>query len=160
MDFRPMRRSRQQVALAECEKVLREEKRGALSVIGDGGYPYTVPVNFYYDETDKRIYIHCSKVGHKAEAISNCDKVCFTVWNQGFKTEGSWEWNSTSVVIFGRVTQVTDRDILLDRLRKLAAKYYPSSEDVEKEMSSPSAEIVAMLSIEIEHITGKLVNEK
>lgn len=50
--FRPMRRIKQQVSDEECIRILKEEKRAALSVIGDDGYPYTVPIDFYYDESD------------------------------------------------------------------------------------------------------------
>ncbi|MDO4617834.1 MAG: pyridoxamine 5'-phosphate oxidase family protein [Lachnospiraceae bacterium] len=158
--FRPMRRCMQQVTEAECRRVLKEEKRAALSVIGDDGYPYTVPVNFYYDEEDNRIYIHGARTGHKIDALKNCDKVCFTVWDQGFKTEGNWEWNSTSVVVFGRAKFLEDRAVWEEKLRKLAGKYYPTSEEAEEEMKTPSIQVVQMIAIEIEHMTGKLVNEK
>ena len=133
--FREMRRFKQQVSDDECKKILTEENRGTFSVIGDNGYPYTIPINFYYDETDHKIYFHGAKEGH-------------------------WEWNVTSVVIFGRVELVTDRTVIEDRLRKLAIKYYPTEDEVEEEMSSSSANRVQMYAIEIEHMTGKLVNEK
>ncbi len=158
--FREMRRFKQQVSDDECKKILTEENRGTFSVIGDNGYPYTIPINFYYDETDHKIYFHGAKEGHKVDAINQCNKVCFTTWNQGFKKEGHWEWNVTSVVVFGRVALVTDRTVIEDRLRKLAIKYYPTEDEVEEEMSSSSANRVQMYAIEIEHMTGKLVNEK
>lgn len=158
--FREMRRFKQQVSDDECKKILTEENRGTFSVIGDNGYPYTIPINFYYDETDHKIYFHGAKEGHKVDAINQCNKVCFTTWNQGFKKEGHWEWNVTSVVVFGRVALVTDRTVIEDRLRKLAIKYYPTEDEVEEEMSSSSANHVQMYAIEIEHMTGKLVNEK
>ena len=56
--FREMRRFKQQITTEECKKVLKEEKRAAFSVIGDDGYPYTIPINFYYDEADNIIYFH------------------------------------------------------------------------------------------------------
>lgn len=133
--FREMRRFKQQVSDDECKKILTEENRGTFSVIGDNGYPYTIPINFYYDETDHKIYFHGAKEGH-------------------------WEWNVTSVVVFGRVALVTDRTVIEDRLRKLAIKYYPTEDEVEEEMSSSSADRVQLYAIEIEHMTGKLVNEK
>jgi nitroimidazol reductase NimA-like FMN-containing flavoprotein (pyridoxamine 5'-phosphate oxidase superfamily) len=154
-----MRRFKQQIPDEECKKILTEEKRAAFSVIGDDGYPYTVPVNYYYDESDHRIYFHGAREGHKVDAIRKCNKVCFTVWNQGFKKEGRWEWNSTSVVVFGRVKIVEDLSIIEDRLRKLATKYYPSLDEVQEEMTSPAFKRVQMFAIEIEHMTGKLVNE-
>ena len=49
--FRLMRRINQQVSDDECKKVLKDEKRAAFSVIDENGYPYTVPVNFFYHVT-------------------------------------------------------------------------------------------------------------
>lgn len=158
--FRAMRRCKQQVSEEECKKILKEEKRAAFSVVGDDGYPYTIPINFYYDEPDNKIYFHGAKEGHKVDAIHRCNKVCLTVWNQGFQREGHWEWNVTSVVVFGKVVPVEEQAIAKDRLRKLATKYYPTQEEVETEMNGSAAERVQMFAIEIEHMTGKLVNEK
>lgn len=158
--FRKMRREKQQVSEEACKRILTEEKRAAFSVMGDDGYPHTIPINFYYDEADNKIYFHGAKEGKKIDAMKQCNKVCLTTWNQGYKKEGHWEWNATSVVVFGRVTPVTDPDVAESRLRKLAAKYYPTEEEVEEEMTSSSAKHVLVLSIEIEHMTGKLVKEK
>lgn len=157
--FRSMRRFAQQVSEEECRRILREEPRAALAVIGDDGYPYAVPVDYYYDEAENRIYIHGAKAGHKVDAIRRCDKVCLTVWNQGFKREGHWEWTSTSVVVFGRAHEVTDLAVLEDHLRSLGLKYYPTPEDVEAEIGRDITR-VQMYAIDIEHMTGKLVNER
>lgn len=83
--FREMRRFKQQVSQDECKKILKDEKRAAFSVIGDEGYPYTIPINFYYEEADHTIYFHGAREGHKMDAIQKCNKVCLTTWNQGFK---------------------------------------------------------------------------
>ena len=91
--------------------------------------------------------------------MNRCDKVCLTVWNQGFKKEGHWEWNPTSVVVFGKVKSVTENNIFEDRLRKLAAKYYPTTDEIEEEMER-SALRTQLFAIQIEHMTSKLVNEK
>ena len=129
--FREMRRFKQQVSQDECKKILKDEKRAAFSVIGD-----------------------------KMDAIQKCNKVCLTTWNQGFKKEGHWEWNATSVVVFGKAELITDTKIIEDRLRKLAEKYYPTVEEVEKEMNGSARSRVQLFAIRIEHMTGKLVNEK
>lgn len=157
--FREMRRIKQEISEAECKRILREEKRGVLSVIGDDGYPYGIPLDFYYDEEANRIHIHCAKVGHKIDAIKNCDKVSFTVWNQGYIEEGHWEYNVTSVILFGRAELVCDRAVTEKWVRKLAQKYYPPTEDIEAEVRS-AIDRVQLLTVNIEHMTGKLVNEK
>ncbi len=157
--FRKMRRFKQAVSEAECKKVLTEAKRGTFSVIGDEGYPYSLPINFYYDEKDNRIYFHGAKEGHKVDSIMNCDRVCFTTWDDGFKKEGCWEWNITSVIVFGRAKLIEDKEMKEDRLRKLALKYYPTKEEVE-DILARSFDKTQLFAIDIEHMTGKLVSEK
>ncbi len=165
--FREMRRFKQQVSDEECKQILTEEKRAALSVIGEDGYPYAIPVNFYYDENENRIYLHGAKTGHKIDAIKACDKVCLTTWNQGFKKDGRWEWNATSVVVFGRATLLDGMDgdevskkLQIEKLRKLAEKYYPNQAEVDEEMASSAVSRAQMIAIDIDHMTGKLVNER
>jgi nitroimidazol reductase NimA-like FMN-containing flavoprotein (pyridoxamine 5'-phosphate oxidase superfamily) len=63
--FRPMRRFKQQMTDEECIRVLKEERRGVLSLHGEDGYPYGIPINYYYDEADGRIYLHGASSGHK-----------------------------------------------------------------------------------------------
>ncbi|MDO4517940.1 MAG: pyridoxamine 5'-phosphate oxidase family protein [Bacillota bacterium] len=158
--FRGMRRFKQLVSDEECKRILKEEKRAAFSVIGEDGYPYTIPINFHYNEEDNRIYFHCAKEGHKIDALKKCDKVCFTTWNQGYKTPGNWEWNATSVVVFGRAVFVEDQETIVESLDRLASKYYPTREEVDAELNGPAMKRVQVIAIEIDHMTGKLVNEK
>ena len=86
--FREMRRFKQQITTEECKKVLKEEKRAAFSVIGDEGYPYTIPINFYYDEADNIIYFHGAKEGHKMDCLKQRDKASFCVMDKGFRKDG------------------------------------------------------------------------
>lgn len=157
--FRDMRRFKQQVSHDECINILKTEKRCVLSVIGDDGYPYGVPLDFYYDESDGKIYFHCSKEGHKLDAIKKCSKVCFTTWNKGFKKDNDWAWNVTSVIAFGAVELIDDSDLIYEKLRKLALKYYPTEQEVDEEMAR-DLDRVQFLALNIEHVTGKLVKEK
>ena len=89
MEFREMRRFKQALTQEECAAILRGEKRGTLAVIGDGGWPYALPINFWYDEEANKIYFHCGKAGHKHDAIRACEKVCFTVHDAG-QSAGDW----------------------------------------------------------------------
>lgn len=157
--FREMRRKAQEVSAEECRSVLAEAKRGVLTVHGEDGYPYGIPVNFYFDESDGRIYIHCAKEGHKIDAVKKNEKVCFTTWNKGFQKDGDWAWNVTSVVAFGRVSLIDDVELTESKTRALGIKYYPTAGEVEEEIRSAIAR-VQLLAIDIDHMTGKLVNEK
>ena len=69
-----MRRIKQQITREECIRILKEEPRGILSMLGDDGYPYGIPLNHWYCEEDGKIYFHGAKTGHKIDAITNYDK--------------------------------------------------------------------------------------
>ena len=157
-DFRPMRRFRQALSGAECAELLKTEKRGALAVIGDGGYPYALPINFYYDEGENKLYFHCSREGHKADAMNNCDKVCFTVHDEG-EQRGDWSYYVRSVILFGRAKPVTDAALKYEKARAFGMKYYPSEEELRSELER-DLDRVRIMAIDIEHISGKLVHEK
>ncbi|MBP5283581.1 MAG: pyridoxamine 5'-phosphate oxidase family protein [Treponema sp.] len=157
--FRQMRRFKQQVTSEKCIEILKNEWRGVLALLGDDGYPYTVPIDFYYDETDGKIYFHGAKEGHKIDAIEKCDKASFCVMDSGFKKDGDWALNITSVVVFGRISKVDDFEKTKEKVCKLGAKYHPSMKDVEVEWENAKNR-VQCLEMTVEHMTGKLVNEK
>ena len=50
--FREMRRRPQALSHEEIVDLLKKETRGVMSVQGDDGYPYGVPINHYYNEED------------------------------------------------------------------------------------------------------------
>ena len=56
---RDISRKNKQLPKEECIELLTIEKRGVLSVNGDDGYPYAMPMNHYYNSEDGCIYFHC-----------------------------------------------------------------------------------------------------
>lgn len=156
--FRKMRRIKQQITEDECIRILKENPRGVLSMIGDDGYPYGIPLNHYYSEDDGVLYFHCAKTGHKLDAIKACDKVSFCVYDKGYRKEGEWALNINSVVIFGRMKLVTDEEKTREFCINLARKFTDDEEYLEKELkySLPNVQCLELIP---EHITGKLVNE-
>ena len=44
--FRDMRRKNQQMSEEEAINILTSLSYGVLGLVGDGGYPYTVPLNY------------------------------------------------------------------------------------------------------------------
>ena len=75
--FREKIRKKQQITEEECIRILKEEPRGVLSVLGDDGYPYGMPINHFYNEEDGRLYFHSGMKGHKVDAIERCDKASY-----------------------------------------------------------------------------------
>ena len=157
--FREMRRVKRAIPEEAAKALLKSNKRAALAVNGDDGYPYAVPVNYYYEEDENKIYFHSSRVGHKIESMKKNNKVCFTTWDDGYKDEGDWAYRVSSCVVFGRASLVEDENVALEKIKKFAMKYYPTEEEVDEEISK-DFKAVQMVCIDIEHISGKKIHEK
>lgn len=155
--FRKMRRFKQQLPEAQCVEILKSEPRGVLAVLGDEGYPYAVPLDFIYK--DGKLFFHSAMEGHKVDALRACDKASFCVMDQGEPVEGDWALWFNSVICFGRVRLVEDREETIRIARDLGLKYYPNEQDVEDEIRKDGHRVLCM-ELTIEHMTGKHVHEK
>ncbi|MDD6215139.1 MAG: pyridoxamine 5'-phosphate oxidase family protein [Roseburia sp.] len=157
-DFRKMRRFKQEITPEECVEVLKTAPRGIMAFHGENGYPYAIPLNQYYNETDGKLYFHGAKQGLKLDLMAGNPKVCFTVMDDGFIKEGDWALNIKSVVCLGRLETVTDSDKILETCQMLARKFFPTEEAVEEEIAK-SLDRVNVFAMTIDRMTGKLVNE-
>ena len=154
MQFREMRRHKQQLSKENCEAILEKNTHGVLAVLGDGGYPYTVPVSYYYEAGV--IYIHCAKRGHKLDAITNYDKVSFCVVDQDFVVPEEYTSYFRSVVVFGKAEIMDSKEEILTAINKLAKKYAPNDSDENRNMAiQREISAMAMIKINIAHMSGK-----
>ena len=156
--FRKMRRFKQQISDEECIEVLRSTKRGVLSLVGDDGYPYGIPIDHWYCEDDGKLYFHGAKEGHKIDAIKSCDKVSYCVYDEGYRKDGDWALNIKSVIVFGRIKLVEDEGKAGEICMAIARKFTDDEEYIQKEMTNAFPR-VQCLEITPDHMTGKLVKE-
>ena len=156
--FREMRRKKQQLSETECVELLKTQLRGVLSVMGDDGYPYGMPLNHYYCEDDGKLYFHGGKKGHKIDAMKRHDKASFCVYDEGRRKDGQWALNIRSVVVFGRIEFPEDRETVVRISEALSRKFTGDEEYIRNEIERclPDTLLFALVP---EHITGKLVNE-
>lgn len=158
--FRPIRRTKREISIEAAKQLLKDLRRGVLAVNGDDGYPYAVPINFLYDEENNKIYFHGARAGHKFDSIKACDKVCFTVYGNETTVSGEeWAPYVQSSVVFGRCHLIEDQEIAINLVKKLAMKYYPNEQLADDEIDA-SGKAVQMFEIDIEHISGKQIQEK
>ena len=156
--FREITRKKQCLSQEKIVDILKEEKRGVLSVIGDEGYPYGIPINYWYNEENGKIYFHSGKTGHKVDAMAANKKVSFCVYDSGYRKEGEWALNISSVIVFGKVSIVEDFKQAMDICRCLSLKYTQDVAYIEEEIEKYGN---ATLCYELcpEHMTGKIVKE-
>ncbi len=154
--FRELTRKKQKLTHEECIEILNQELRGVLAVNGDDGYPYALPTNFYFDEETHKIYFHSGKSGHKMDAIANSDKASFCVYDKGYHKDGHWSLNIRSVIVFGRIYIV---DSWKDELMVKFCKRFTKDSDYIYNEIEKFKNNTTVLCLEIEHMTGKIVNE-
>lgn len=154
--FRPLKRIKQQLSEDECKKILLNEPRGVLSVTGDDNYPYGLPINFYYDATENKIYFHTGKEGHKLDSVKRNNKVSFCVYDKGYHKDNHWSLNIKSVIVFGKIsiTENWSRDMMV----AFCKRFTDDMEYINSEIDKFQKNTIVMC-LEIEHMTGKLVNE-
>ena len=157
--FRTILKKKNELSLELSKTQLKNERRGVLAINGDNGYPYAIPVNYFYSEEDNKIYFHGARIGYKVELLKKNNNVCFTVYGNEEINNEKWDPYVSSVVVFGKCNCIQDKDKTLSFLKKFACKYYPNEKMVDEEMQK-SGNAVLMYEINIEHLSGKRVQER
>lgn len=156
--FRELERINKKLTDEDCLYLLKNEMRGVLSVIGDNGYPYGMPMNHFYNEADNCIYFHCGKSGHRLDSLKKNGKVSYCVYNEGYRNSGEWALNIKSVIVFGTVEIIDDEKTVADICRKLSGKFTDDTEYVNKEIKAFLSKTL-LLKLIPEHICGKTIKE-
>lgn len=156
--FRELLKKNKQITNDECIEVLINETRGVLSVNGDDGYPYGMPMNHFYNADDGCIYFHCARNGHRVDSLKKSDKSSFCVCEKGSRIDSEWALTVRSVIVFGRVEIIDDLDKVIDICTKLSYKFTNDAEYINQEIKL-YADAAILLKLTPEHICGKRVNE-
>lgn len=153
MEFRKMRRFRQQLSEEECETILIAATAGTLALLGDNGYPYAVPVSHVY--ANGKLYFHSALTGHKVDAIRNCDKASFCVIASDDVHPSEFTTYFKSVIAFGRIHIVEDDEERLNAAALLGERFNPGdATGLQKEMDKFFSHMLAIC-MDIEHLSGK-----
>ena len=156
--FRELVRKNKGLPTETCIELLKTEKRGVLSVLGDDDYPYGVPLNHWYCPEDGKLYFHSGRTGHKIDAVKKHNKASFCVYNEGSRNEGEWALNIRSVIVFGRIEIVEDHEKALEVSRLLSYKFTQDEAYIQKEIDG-YGKAVLVFALTPEHICGKLIKE-
>ena len=152
--FRDIRRSRQALPEAESLAILERGSHGVLAVLGDGGYPYAVPLNYVYE--GGALYFHCARSGHKYDAVKACPRASFCVIDRSDVVPEDYSTNYRSVIAFGEVRVVTDEAAKRRAIECLAKKYSPDDSEANRAaVIDREWDTLCVLELHIEHLSGK-----
>ena len=156
--MRDMRRSRQCLGEAQTLEILDRGSHGVLALIGDGGYPYALPIS--YAREGDRLYMHCAKAGHKLDALRAEPRASFCVVARDEVVPEEFTTRYRSAIAFGRIHELAGEEEILRALRLLCAKYCPEAAEaaVEAEIARERAG-VNVLEFKIERLSGKQARE-
>ena len=152
MMFRPMLMKKQQLPEQETQNIIENGEIGVLGVSGDDDYPYSVPVNYAYE--NGCIYIHCGKAGHKLDAMRRNDKVSFVVIGRADIIHEKIDTYYTSAMIFGRARILDNDEEKRHAAWLLGSKYCDNPQAVENEIADTWNRLCCV-EIKIEHQTGR-----
>ncbi|MCR5313660.1 MAG: pyridoxamine 5'-phosphate oxidase family protein [Bacteroidaceae bacterium] len=148
-----MQRISQQLSEYDTLDLLQRATSDVLSLIGDDGYPYGVPISYVY--ADGKLYFHSAKNGHKIDAIRNCDKASFTIIDADDIQPEQFTTFFRSVICFGKIHIIDDEAEKMRTIRLLSERYSPGREEALQHEIDKDFTHMCMISFEIEHITGK-----
>jgi nitroimidazol reductase NimA-like FMN-containing flavoprotein (pyridoxamine 5'-phosphate oxidase superfamily) len=150
--FHEMRRKNKAMPQEQAVKLLEEGKFGILSLAGENGYAYGVPLN--YVSKEGCIYFHCAADGYKLDCIAYNNKVSFCVIGDTKPLPEKFSYEYESVIAFGRAEEVSGQE-KLDALKAIIQKYSSGFMDKGLAYIKNDADKTKVIRIDIEHITGK-----
>ena len=156
--FRELTRKNRAASHEDCIRLLESEKRGVLSVLGDDGYPYGMPMNHWYDPETGCIWFHAGRGGHREDALRRCGKVSYCVHDEGWTEPGDWVKHVTSVIIFGHMEFVADMDEIVRVTTALSRKFIQDDEHIRREIAAAAHKTV-LLKLTPDYMSGKHVTE-
>ena len=146
---------KQDIPFPECIELLKAAEYGCLAMSAYN-QPYVIPVNFYYDDTEK-IYIHTAPEGQKIDYLSFNPTVCLAVSEVGQKAwKGSRPCSYTypfwSVLVYGTTRLITEGPEKKAALQKLIDKY---RETATEPLTDTDLKQVVIIEIEFKEVFGR-----
>jgi nitroimidazol reductase NimA-like FMN-containing flavoprotein (pyridoxamine 5'-phosphate oxidase superfamily) len=130
-----------------------------LSLVRPDGYPYGVPINHYFDPEAMKLYFHGDVQGSRIECAQKEDRASFCCFRERGTEERHWYKTFESVIVFGHLKFIEDRDLKARIVWKLTRGFTEEMKEYEAEIES-AIDKTSVIEMSIEHVTGKFIDEK
>ena len=149
-----LRRKKQALNDGEIAAVIDRGSYGILSLCGEEGMPYGVPLNYVF--SDGCFYFHCGKRGHKLELIGENAKASLTIVDRDTVIPSRFATDFISVIAFGCVEVVEDDAEKYRSIRLLADRFGIDDDHAKEEEIHSTFNALTMLRFRPEKISGKM----
>ena len=154
--FREMRRKKQQLTTEECVEILKQEPRGILSMLGDDGYPYGIPMTHWYCEENGHLYFHGAKEGRKIDLIKKTTSVGFELDTNYRLEKGNIACEYTagfqSIIGTGEICLIEEKEEKKAALQAIMEHY---TQKKDWKFSEQSLSSVAVFKLEVKELSCK-----
>lgn len=150
---RTMKKIKRQLPDSEAKALFEKGHHGILSVNGDEGYPYGIPVNYVY--LNEKIYIHSAKSGYKIDAIQRDSKVCFSAILSAEILPQQVTAAFESVIATGRIALVDNEAERRQVMETFVTRFCEGAIPTGMEFLEKTLDKTAVLRIDVEKFTGK-----
>ncbi|MDR0249376.1 MAG: pyridoxamine 5'-phosphate oxidase family protein [Oscillospiraceae bacterium] len=148
--FKAMRRKDRELPREAANEILNSGKYGVLSVVGEDGYPYGVPLHYVLIDGDAHFH-SAAEGGHKTERFANKPKASFTVveTKNGIKAR--------SAIVLGTIESLPDMRVAV--LERLVEKFVPKfAWKPAKSGISTAQDAIIAYQLKTEQVTAKFID--
>ena len=150
---RNMRRFKQLLSEEETINILRLTTSGVLSLYGEDGMPYGVPLSHVYE--NGKLYFHSALNGHKVDLIKQNGNASFTVIAKDEIHPETYTTYFQSVVAFGNVRIIEADDEKKRILEIIGRRCNPSDDESLSEEIKKGFNRCLAIEMTIDKMTGK-----
>lgn len=148
-----MRRFKQLLSEEESIEILRSTTSGVLSLCGEDGMPYGVPLSHVYE--NGKLYFHSALNGHKVDLISQNGNASFTVIAKDEIHPETYTTYFRSVITFGNIRIIEDENEKKRILEVLGRRCNPNDDESLNEEIKKGFNRCLALEFTIDRMTGK-----
>lgn len=149
-----VRRQDRLLAEPEARELLEKGEYGFLSMTGEDGHPYGIPINYVWDG-DSSIYLHCAPVGEKLRCIQAHPEVSFCVVGHTHVLSDKFTTEYASIVLRGTARTGLSSEERMQALRLLLQKYSPDDMTVGLKYAEKSFHRTEIVRIDLSEWSGK-----
>ena len=124
-----------------------------MATVDQDGSPYCIPISPARE--GKWLFFHSAQEGHKIDNLRQRNKVCISCVGEQEAIPGKFALKYKSTVIFGAVTEVTEREEKIRAMNLICKRYTPGNMAAFDTYIEKQLDATSVWKIHMDEISGK-----